>query len=247
MPLIRLGIAAMAVLAGDVLTPVPQNHGFVINPLIVTTVRVITALTVLRFPLAGSVLALEADKWDWYWLGIGDRSLADQAIYQQWDKCMDLVFLGLATIVLVRSPDRRLAWIAVGLFSWRVIGVVVILITSQEGVLVLFPNVIETLFLVAVAYRVLTGADILFPSWRTALIVLVALVIPKTGEEVFLHVIHNRPWNIWAVPWLPTGLQAWSWGALMYLPPVLALPYLSSVSRAAPTARSDPEEAMAVV
>ena len=248
MPFIRLGVAALVVLIGDLFTPLLQNSGFVINPWIVTAVRLMTAATVLRYPLAGSVLALEVDKWDWYWLGMGARSLEDQAIYQQWDKCMDLVFLAFATILLLRWPDRRLAWVALGAFSWCVLGVVTILLTRQEDMLVFFPNVIETLFLVAVLYRVLTTADVIFPSWRVALLVLGVLLVPKTAQEVFLHVMHNnRPWNVWAVTWLPIGLQAWIWGALMYAPPVLAVPYLWSMSKQRRPLPVDPEEAMAVV
>lgn len=246
MPFVRLGVALLATLAGDAATAALIARGVTLDPFVVTGMRVLTSLVVLRFPLAGSLIALEADKWDWFWLGMGQRSLAEQAIYQQWDKCLDLVFLGLATVVLVRWQDRRLAILATIAFAWRAIGVLALVATGREDVLVAFPNVIETLFLVAVVTRVLTGGSRLFTSWSVALAVFAVLLVPKTGEEVFLHAFHDRPWNVWSVGWLPMTVQAYLWGAAMYAPPTLIVLWLWLGSRRWPP-QTDPEDTMAAV
>lgn len=96
MPFVRLGIALMATIAVDKATEHLVAQGLTLDMFVLLAVRVLTSFIVLRFPLAGSLIALEADKSDWFWLGMGDRSPEQQALYQQWDKCVDLIFLGLA-------------------------------------------------------------------------------------------------------------------------------------------------------
>jgi hypothetical protein len=246
MPFVRLGAAFGLTYLGDLGTGELVARGATLDPFVVMAVRLLTSVIVLRFPLAGSLIALEADKWDWFWLGMGNRPGAEQAVYQQWDKCLDMVFLGLATIVVLRWPDRRLAALALFAFAWRTVGVVVLLVTQREDILVAFPNVIETLFLVAVVARVLTGSGTVFDSWPMAVAAFIALLVPKTGEEVFLHAFHGRPWDMWPMPGISSMAQAYLWGIAMYLPPAGVVGWLWLTSRRRPP-KTDPEEAMAAV
>ena len=82
-PLFRLGLAVALVLAGDRLTALLVGQGWTMGFGLVTVLRVLSALPILRFPLAGFLLALEVDKWDWYWLDAGNRGDKFEQTYQR--------------------------------------------------------------------------------------------------------------------------------------------------------------------
>jgi hypothetical protein len=245
MPLCRAGVIAAAVLIGDQATERISTRGIAIEPLVVMLVRVATATTVLVFPLAGSILALEADKWDWYWLNMGAQSAEVQALYQRWDKAVDLVYLGLAAMVMVRWPDRYLRRLALGTFFLRAFGVALFLVTDRHWLLLVFPNVFESIVLLAVLFRVITGKVHLLASGREAFLLLLALLLPKAGEEYFLHILNDRPWHVWNLP-MPNALEPWFWGAAMYGVPLAALLYLASTAEGRAT-KGDPEVEMSVL
>ena len=105
--------------------------------------RVATALPVLRWPLAGGLLAIGGDLADLLLrdlLGIGDLD------YQLLDKLLDQVYLLLFLVVALRweGAERR---VAVALYLYRLAGFALFLLTDERLVLLLFPNVFETWFL----------------------------------------------------------------------------------------------------
>ena len=245
MPFLRLALIVVAVLIGDAATERISTRGATIDPLVVTGIRFATSTTVLLFPLAGSVLALEADKWDWFWLGMGSEPDQVQAIYQHWDKAADLVYLGLAAVVLARWPDRYLRRLALSTFFLRAFGVAMFFATDWPWLLLVFPNVFETVVLLAVLFRVLTGHVRMLESSREAVLVFLALLVPKMGEEYFLHILNDRPWHRWSLP-MPDAIEPWFWGFAMYGVPLIALLYLMGTAEGRAT-KGDPEEEMAVL
>jgi len=114
-----------------------------VGVLVFVAFRVATALPVLRWPLAGGLLAIAGDLADLLLrdlLGIGDLD------YQLLDKLLDQVYLLLFLVVALRwdGVERR---VAVALYLWRLAGSAVFLLTDERLVLLLFPNVFETWFL----------------------------------------------------------------------------------------------------
>lgn len=144
--------------------------------------RLLTALPVLRWPLAGGLLAVAAD--------FGDLLLLNYVVgwipeYQAYDKLFDLFYMVTFLIVALRWQGLARN-VAVALFAGRIAGVALFELTGQRGLLLAFPNVFELWFLF-VATR-----DHFQPAWqitgRRAVGVLAVLLALKLGQEWLLHV-----------------------------------------------------------
>ena len=156
-PFLRLVAVALVVVVADAdadanadadaATSQLSRRGGALDFPIVTAMRLLSAATVLKYPLAGFVFALEVDKWDWFWLGMPDQTPEMQEIYQHWDKTVDVICLGIAAVVVLHWPDMRARLIAMTAFSWRVLGLLVYFLTDQRWLLIFFPNVFESVFL----------------------------------------------------------------------------------------------------
>jgi len=150
--------------------------------LVIGAVRVLGSLPVLRWPLAGGILAILVDLSD---LLLRDTlDLGGIPDYQAFDKWADQVYLGLFLIVALRwrGPER---WVSVGLYAYRLIGFVAFELTGERALLLVFPNVFEPWFLlVAAIHRWRPGL-----AWRPATVatVLAALVAVKEVQEWALH------------------------------------------------------------
>jgi hypothetical protein len=116
--------------------------------LVVGAFRILGSLPVLRWPLAGGILAILVDLSDLLLINVLD--LGGIPDYQRFDKVMDLVYMGAFLVVALRwsGPDR---WVAVALFTYRMIGFVAFEITGERALLLVFPNVFEPWFLLVAA------------------------------------------------------------------------------------------------
>ena len=150
--------------------------------LVVGAVRVLGSLPVLRWPLAGGLLAILVDLSD---LLLRDAlDLGGIPDYQAFDKWADQVYLGLFLVVTLRWAGVERS-IAVGLYLFRLIGFVAFEISGERALLLVFPNVFEPWFLVVAAiHRFRPGF-----AWRSATVavVLVALTAIKEIQEWALH------------------------------------------------------------
>jgi hypothetical protein len=139
-------------------------------------------LIMFRRPLLGAVLSIVADTSDivifnlWGW---------PAAPYHQWDKAFDLYYLGIE-LWLTRRWGRPERAVAFGLFGWRLIGTVLLEGLGWRATLMAFPNLFEWWFLL-VLLRDRYRPDYRFTRARTVAW-LVALLIPKLGQEYALHV-----------------------------------------------------------
>jgi hypothetical protein len=150
--------------------------------LVIGAVRILGSLPVLRWPLAGGILAVLVDLSD---LLLRDTlDLGGIPDYQAFDKWLDQVYLGAFLVVALRWSGRERA-IAVGLYAFRLVGFVTFEVTGERALLLLFPNVFEPWFLVVAAvHRFRPGF-----TWRPALtaIVLAVLLAVKEAQEWALH------------------------------------------------------------
>lgn len=166
--------------------------------LIVIALRVLLPLTILRWPLAGGLLALVVDAVDVVLVDAFAALLGEPGefgpLYAQLDKWLDLYYLGLEVIVASRwaNPITRLT--AQALFAWRLVGVILFEITVDRPLLVVFPNLFENYFIyVLVAQR-------WFPrfvprTWAHSVIACLVLLIPKELQEFVLHYEELHPWQ----------------------------------------------------
>ena len=166
--------------------------------LIVIALRLVLPLTILRWPLAGGLLALVVDAVDVVLVdaiaGLLGQPPEFGPIYAQLDKWLDLYYLALEVVVArrwVEKVPRRTAYV---LFAWRLVGVILFEITVYRPLLIVFPNLFENYFLyVLVARR-------WFPRFvpRTvnqSVVVSLVLLIPKEIQEYVLHWEELHPWQ----------------------------------------------------
>ena len=149
---------------------------------IVLSLRLSAPLTILRWPLAGGILAILADTVDILIFQIfGFPSFIG---YHEIDKLLDSYYLVIEVIVAQRWAGFPRG-IATALFAYRMVGVAAFEATDARGVLVAFPNLFEFFFLFHLAcLRFAPGYRLTPPraaGW------LVVLLIPKMGQEYVLH------------------------------------------------------------
>ena len=150
--------------------------------LVISAVRIIGSLPVLRWPLAGGILAVLVDLSD---LLLRDTlDLGGLPDYQGLDKWLDQVYMGCFLLVALRWQGAERA-VAVGLYLYRLVGFAVFEMTGDRGLLLLFPNVFELWFLaVAALHRFRPGF-----RWTTVRLALVLVVLAGLKElhEWALH------------------------------------------------------------
>jgi hypothetical protein len=161
--------------------------------IIVIALRIVVPLMILKRPIAGGLVAMLLDALDVViveWFGDGGMG----AHYHSIDKVLDLWYLGLEAWVARSWTERIPRLTAIGLFAYRVIGVIVFELTDARAVLFIFPNLFEHWFLVClVRNRFFPGLKL--DTRKQTIIWLVILYVPKLGHEYLLHVAEAQPWD----------------------------------------------------
>ena len=149
--------------------------------LVIAAIRIAGSLPVLRWPLAGGILAVLVDLSD---LLLRDTiDLGGVGDYQSLDKWLDQVYMAAFLVVALRwhGPPRS---IAIALYVYRLVGFVAFELTGERALLLLFPNVFELWFLLVAA----AGPERV-ASWSAARVgvALLALTAAKEVQEWAIH------------------------------------------------------------
>ena len=143
--------------------------------------RLVAALPVLRWPLAGGLFAIACDLADLFLLYFIGGSWDSQAL----DKWFDLFFMATFLAVALRWPQPEKG-VALALFAFRMVGFTAFEIAHSRPVLMLFPNVFEFWFMAVAAVHHWQ------PGWRFTRVRIAVLVTVVTGaklaQEYMLHV-----------------------------------------------------------
>jgi hypothetical protein len=154
-----------------------------VEVLLIAVVRILGSLPVLRWPLAGGLLAIAIDLSDLLMRDLLD--LGSVPDYQSLDKWLDQVYLGCFLIVALRWQGVERT-VAVGLYLYRLVGFLAFELTADRDLLFLFPNVFEFWFLLVASVHHFRPA---FRWSRPGLgIALVAITVAKEVQEWALHV-----------------------------------------------------------
>jgi hypothetical protein len=161
--------------------------------LIIIALRLAVPLLILRWNLAGGIIAMLLDGADVIIIdALGRGGFGDH--YHTLDKVLDGYYLTLELLVALRwqSPWARTP--AIALFIYRAIGVVLFEVTHRRIFLFFFPNMFENWWLYVVVVRQFWPR--LYPcSLKTTAIPLALLLIPKMGQEYLLHFTEAKPWQ----------------------------------------------------
>jgi hypothetical protein len=161
--------------------------------MIVIALRIVVPLLILKRPLVGGIIAMLLDGLDVViveWFGTGGMG----PHYHNIDKVLDLYYLGLEAWVARSWTERIPRVTAIGLFLYRLVGVILFELTSARWMLFVFPNLFEHWFLFyLLRNRFFPGLTL--NTWRQTITWLVILYIPKLGQEYLLHVAEAQPWD----------------------------------------------------
>ena len=148
---------------------------------IIAAIRIAGSLPVLRWPLAGGILAVLVDLSD---LLLRDAlDLGGVGDYQSLDKWLDQVYLAAFLVVAMRWEGRARS-IAVALYAYRLVGFILFEISGERALLLAFPNVFEFWFLLVAAVG--PGRVAGWSSGRVA-VVLLAQTALKEAQEWAIH------------------------------------------------------------
>lgn len=150
--------------------------------LLIAGIRIAGSLPVLRWPLAGGLLAVVVDLSDLLLRDVID--LGGIPDYQAFDKWIDQVYLAAFLVVARRwtGPERT---IAVALYAYRLLGFVAFELSGERALLLLFPNVFELWFLVVAAVHRFRPGFAWAPVATAA--TLAVLLVLKELQEWALH------------------------------------------------------------
>ena len=166
--------------------------------LIVVALRLALPLTILRWPLAGGLLALVVDAVDVVLVDLIAGVLGQPGefgpFYAQLDKYLDLYYLALEVVVARRWTEPVLRRTAYLLFGWRLVGVILFEITVSRPLLVVFPNLFENFFIYILVARRWFPRFVPKTVAQTVIVSLV-LLIPKEIQEFVLHWEELHPWQ----------------------------------------------------
>lgn len=153
--------------------------------LVVIGLRLLLPLSILRWPLAGGLVAFLADTFDVVTLDL--LHAESYAPYNPIDKWLDTYYLALEAWVCRSWANRPARVAALGLFAYRLVGAALYEITGLRAALFLFPNLFELFFLTYLLGHALAG-DRVLTSVRAIVAVNVLLLVPKELQEYVLHV-----------------------------------------------------------
>lgn len=150
--------------------------------LIIAAVRVAGSLPVLRWPLAGGILALVVDQSDLFMMNLID--LGGVSGYQRFDKYLDQVYM-LAFLAVAVRWEAVPRIVSLALYVYRLAGFLTFEATGSRDILLLFPNVFEFWFLFVAGLK---HFQVEFAYRPGQLAACAAVLVPlKLFQEYALH------------------------------------------------------------
>lgn len=161
--------------------------------IIVIALRLLVPLLIFRFRLTGALLSMLVDALD---VVLTDAmSLGGfEEHYHTTDKLLDSYYLAIEWVVAFGWDNPWARWPALLLFPYRMLGVLLFELTGERVMLFVFPNLFENWWLYAVIVQRFFPA-IEPRTWRSTLVPLALLLVPKMAQEYVLHYSEAQPWD----------------------------------------------------
>ncbi len=163
---------------------------------LVIFLRLFIPLSIFRSPLLGAFLSIGLDILDWHLF----QAFAPDNIqrYQELDKILDLYYIGLEASIVLRWRDAFVKHIALFLFLYRSIGVLLFEVFQMRFLLLVFPNIFEVFFIFYLIYSRFKKNNSL--SLKESILFFIFLGIPKIAQEYVMHYAQLEYWR-WTNWW----------------------------------------------
>ncbi len=153
---------------------------------IVLLLRLLVPFTILRWPLAGTILAILADSSDVLVFDYFDYGFLSGIQYHVLDKIFDMWQLFFEFLVVRSWMDVLARKTGMILFGWRALGFLVFIIFGLREAFFLAPNIFEYFFL---AMLVIWKFNKKFELKKKSLIIILLIIgIPSLIKEYLMHV-----------------------------------------------------------
>lgn len=163
---------------------------FIFSAVVLT--RLVVPFTILRWPLAGVFVSIVADAADiMVFEKMGGPGPIRWEDYHLLDKFLDTYYLAFAAFVAWGWRDVLARKIAVSLFAWRFIGVVVFELVALvwaepiRPLMFFAPNIFENFFIAWLVIQKVRPSFVL--TRKSAAITLLLVGIPKLVQEYVMH------------------------------------------------------------
>ncbi len=160
--------------------------------ILVVVIRLLIPLTILRWNLFGSVLAIIADNLDVVILDL--LGVKEFAPYNRVDKFLDTYMYLIQGYTLFFfankhsfSSNKFVKKLGIFLLAYRLVGVVIYELTDIRALLFVFPNLFIFFYMYYLIFKKIFKKEP-FINLKSALPALSVLLILKLGHEYMLHV-----------------------------------------------------------
>ncbi|MEX2081348.1 MAG: hypothetical protein WEC33_07000, partial [Dehalococcoidia bacterium] len=192
-PVARLGLAVLVLFALLVGADLISLFDLSTGETVVIGIRMLVPVLILRWWLVGGVAAMLVDGLDVVITDALDMG-GFGSHYAELDKVLDTYYLTLELLVALTWQNAWARIPAVGLFAYRLVGFVLFEVTGQRIMLFIFPNVFEIWWLYCVVVmKWFPGA--VPGGWKSLLVPMVLLLVPKMAQEYLLHFAEAKPWG----------------------------------------------------
>lgn len=161
--------------------------------MIVIFLRVLFPLLIFKFPFLGGLVSAGLDHFDLNLISNFGEQFED---YQKVDKILDFYYLSIEVIVVLSWVNLSIKKIALGLFFFRSIGIILFELTGIRQILFFFPNLFEFFFLLYLFYQGISGKNYLVTK-RDKLFFYLGILFFfsfKLYQEYSLHILQTGPW-----------------------------------------------------
>lgn len=157
--------------------------------LILTALRLLVPLLILRWPFFGIISSMYLDLQDYNYFDIQNDD--DMKNYQTWDKILDTYYLTLAFYTSLSWKETLVKKLNIFFFSYRAIGVAFFLVFQSRLLLFAFPNFFEHFFIFYLLFKKFTDNAKLFTNLTVGITITSSIVIPKLFAEFYVHILHS--------------------------------------------------------
>lgn len=152
---------------------------------VVVIIRLLIPLTILRWNLFGSVLAIIADNLDVVILDF--LGVKEFAPYNRVDKFLDTYMYLIQGYTLFYFANKFVKKTGLFLLVYRLVGVVIYALTDVRALLFVFPNLFIFFYMYYLIFKKIFKKEP-FTNFRSAIPALSVLLLLKLGHEYLLHV-----------------------------------------------------------